>query len=728
MGPLRLSLDKPTEVNLRLGRGGSIEGRILDLDGEPVCGISVFASMRSYFAVASATPNRHGKFRLRGLAPGVYTLGSLPVGGVVSDLVAYLRTRFLGMPDGTRGSEIAGWNEPRVTYEVNEGKPIRGITMTLKTGAETVSGRVTAPGGQALSGVFVWIRGVSGFSYSARTDKDGGFGASRVPSGEVSVEVVFGNHRETRRLVKGDSRIDFIIPQSVLDAESQDETLRRTEPETPFHSATIRASGRVVNATTGQPITRFEVCISWETLQRSRAARPEASLLDRGCHSVHWERDVYYVDLSDEKPTDSFAFASGSSYTSFENPEGRFAVKGTHYVKGYLIVRTPGHFLEEIELPETLWSDVRIDDLMVRMTACPALEGVVKGPDGQSLANARVFGENDTPDVRTDTAGRFRIDSYPKDLPYLKVSCPGLAMGCVKLDAANWAQGPFLVELRPAATVRISVRGWFQGVEDLWAELQSEALPFPLKSDPLAGTLEAVFDNVPAGCVTVTVYEIGVSCARMLDHTLAVGVEEGKTALLGFDVPVSSACVEGTVLRGGRPAVSGQLSLSTADKTVPTQIRAFCSFEPDGSFRIAHLPAGSYELSVTLTTEKGVTYWSNHPVTLSEGEHIRKDIDIPAGTSSIVGRVPPPLPKPGCRFIVDILEGHVAAGEGEAMGCVEVGKDGVFQVDQLPVGTYTLRLREAEDPGVSGEPKRQWETHQTVQLEDSKEAVVEFML
>jgi protocatechuate 3,4-dioxygenase beta subunit len=65
-------------VELRFGRGGAIDGQLVDPGGRPAAGWSIIASSTRASTMVSTETDANGRFRLEALAPGLYEVQAMP--------------------------------------------------------------------------------------------------------------------------------------------------------------------------------------------------------------------------------------------------------------------------------------------------------------------------------------------------------------------------------------------------------------------------------------------------------------------------------------------------------------------------------------------------------------------------------------------------------------------------------------------------------------------------
>ena len=143
--------DKSEGLKLKLQPAGSISGRVLDPDGEPVEGCTVGLQQATGMG-NSATTDEKGRYRIGGLAPGKYLVGATSNNNMFP-FAPEIRT------DGTKEIHLAATYFPGVTdaksaqrVSVGPAAEVTGIDIRLvATPIISVSGKVTSipAGGKA---------------------------------------------------------------------------------------------------------------------------------------------------------------------------------------------------------------------------------------------------------------------------------------------------------------------------------------------------------------------------------------------------------------------------------------------------------------------------------------------------------------------------------------------------------------------------------------------------
>ena len=176
--------DKRTEVNLKLIPMGTITGRVLDPDGEPLEDMEVSAILIP--RTVTTTTDEKGVFKIAGLAPGKYRLRARPqpiqfpaeIRTDGSQEIHYARTYYPNAPDEATAARV----------EVTAGSETQGINIhPRRTALLCIRGVVRGiPSG--MKGINVQLLDVSGiYVSSAQTKADGTFEVWHVDSGKYKL-------------------------------------------------------------------------------------------------------------------------------------------------------------------------------------------------------------------------------------------------------------------------------------------------------------------------------------------------------------------------------------------------------------------------------------------------------------------------------------------------------------------------------------------------------------
>ncbi len=284
-------------LDLRLGGGQEVSGRVVGPLGQPVGGATVSLAPPGEFwrGDRSATSDSAGAFNIPGVSDGTYELKAthldygdgkaaapiavagapvagltveLPAGATVSGALRGLSLAELSRTGVTAFQEGGGWKQGTVSYDGRYriaglapgewtiaarldagGKQARG-RITLAAGAAEETLDLDFEGGVALSGqVRENGRGVDGAVVMVRGNDVAGGGTARTDySGRYRLE----------NLKRGSYRVEAFAPKSGL-RDNGTVTLDDADGELDFDLRATRIVGRVLEAGTGDPIAGAQV-------------------------------------------------------------------------------------------------------------------------------------------------------------------------------------------------------------------------------------------------------------------------------------------------------------------------------------------------------------------------------------------------------------------------------------------------------------------------------------
>jgi hypothetical protein len=212
--------DARTEVKLKLIPSGSIVGRVLDGDGQPMESVDVAAMIDSNQYYGGTTTDEKGNFRLGGLPPGKYRLRAKPQSPPFppeirtdgTEEVHYRRTFYPNVPDEPSAAAV----------EVGPGAETGGIEIHLLRGRVVrVSGVVTGipPASERVN---ITVQdGMAGFNSNALMKADGTFRIWRLDPGKYRITAhIFDTARTPLQsapleIEVGDSNIDNVALRMV---------------------------------------------------------------------------------------------------------------------------------------------------------------------------------------------------------------------------------------------------------------------------------------------------------------------------------------------------------------------------------------------------------------------------------------------------------------------------------------------------------------------------------
>jgi len=529
---------RPDPVEIVLGPGATISGRIVRRTGEGASGYYVLArnprKPSDGPGNTSATPEADGTFRIEGLRAGeTYDL-QLFGGGA-------------GFGPGPRKAGILAPADG-VEWVVEGTGRIEGSAVDGKTGqplgAFEVSYQADGPG---MGGVFRVGRGGGRFTGGAGEAQlvespDGRFALEEVPAGKWQVVVTAKGYQVGRAaaiVVEESTTTDGVevrvAPGSVLRGVVKDARSHRGIPD-----ARVRVRGETGDAGSSQGPGGLFTDVE---------GRFEAEGLAPGKVTVTAEHADYTAR------TESAVLAEGGS--SVEVALSRGSALG-------------GVVLSETRQPVA--------------GASVSLEG--GAPRGGA------FGGGD--ETTTDGAGRFRFDHLSPARYTLRANVPGQSSETAEAVVVEGEPVPDVtLVLSGGATLRGSVSGLPEtlrgavsisanGPRDFWAAVRTGP----------DGRFE--LSGVPAGQISVRASAGDFASGTMRSASASVTVAEGQTEAEVEVVFEGDGALSGRVTRGGKPVADARIVAGAAR----TGRSASGRTDETGAYRIEGLTPGEYEVWV----------------------------------------------------------------------------------------------------------------------------------
>jgi hypothetical protein len=581
MVEISVAAGRTSELELVLGRGVCLAGRVLDPSGAPLQGVSIESSSENpaYWSQANlrtASSDAAGAFRIQALAPGKVQ--------VRAELDGYVpQERDLG--------------------RLGEGEECAGIEFVLSRG-NALAGRVVwADGSPAEATVVVgskasWTRSrFQEVERSQKTAPDGKFRLSGLDAGPFRVEARSKKAEEV--LVKSEltgrerKKKKHVIWKAVAEGVTagRSDLLLTLAPG-------LELSGRVVDDL-GAPVTDFEV----------RAARMVPQPGGWWSRRDHFRRPFRATDGSFTLE----GIAEGDWELSVTGPQ--------HGSSAALHVDLPCEETVLLVLPR----EARVRGRVLDATGAPAARARVRA-EGLSQDPAAFL--EDEQGMRSDGSGAFEL--------------AGLSPGTVKLTAE--AQGrapsePLLLELVAGETRNDVVLRLRTGATIEGLVLGADGRPDHGRSVSVAnwsvghhsqhmtdeqGRFRA--SELPQGEL-----EVRAETEQGLRLHERVSVAEGETIQLRLQPPdVRLVRLHGRVSAGGRVLAGAHLSIQRQDCSGLD--RASTESDHEGAYELDLPGSGEYRLDLW-SSEMGQLSWSTRLV-VPESERFAFDIEVPLGRIS----------------------------------------------------------------------------------------------
>lgn len=513
-----------------LKRGLTVSGTVRNQQGEPVANASV-----------SRDPNKRvvSKYQdVRTDAQGRFEFRNVPPGQAVITVEAKGYAPSLAKLDLTM--------QPA------------SLDLQLEPG-HTIRVRVVDPQGKPLEGVWAWSRhwrGFATFMHEAKTDKDGRFAMGSAPRDEVRFEM-------------GKEGYFQIWDQPITAGTEVVLTLKPV----------LRVRGKVMDADTGRPITRFQMVPGFGR----KGAEP------------YWDR-MHAKTMP------------GSEYEcTFNFPRDGYLIRIE--AEGYAPAVSPTYSGEE--------GTVSFDFRLKYGGPQAGIRGTVKDSSGKPVAGAPValaigrrpiYVQNGNtadnqhyPSARTDESGSFSI-SFGEDVTaVVVVADQGFARA-----PGNRAAGPLDIRLEPwgqiEGVMKIGSRPAADEQAVLLDDRDFQALGVLLDyRSGVDNTGRFVIERVPAGTYRigreVIFNETGDSSMRGSTSVVPVVVKAGTTTRV--TIGGTGRAIMGRVAMPPGTTKPVDFTWGRNELTGPG-VQFPIILKSDGAFRVEDIPAGTYKLSIRI--------------------------------------------------------------------------------------------------------------------------------
>ncbi len=549
-----------------LRRGLSVAGRVIDEIGNPIAEATVAAGKYNYAGTQETKTDGRGAFTFRNLRLGEIQFSALAK----------------GRKPETRTVEVTP-DMPEILFRLGPGQTVRGI--------------VKAATGEPVEGVRISLESTHGgvsdtYQLELKSGKDGRFEWDGAP----------------------DEALNFCFLKTGYEAKRR-QTLKPNEDNVITLRQARKIEGRVLDAATEQPVTKFRV----------GSGR---------CYGT----DSFYADYPGMK--------------DYADANGRFTLRVSEEETGAVQAEAADYAAQVEPLPEAQNGVVQV---VLRLKPSAALRGVLVTADGAPVAGATVAIRSGPGDpmlslrnsrledggrrgkvVTTDAAGEFILPSPPESGTVIAVGEAGFGAapaqqvrdsGRLVLQPFGRVEGTFKSRGQPVAGQQFTLSMWDTGIAFDWGQYRAT-------TDENG---RFAIDKVPSGEGQV------VRLVRMSDNSWThnygadVTVRPGQTAQVAlgdsgatltgrirFETPPAAGeklSVEGglhTVL----PPLPGALSVEEARAYQQTpewkarnrQMKIFAvNMAEDGSWSADSVPPGTYMLDVR-ASKFGTHSWESPPI------------------------------------------------------------------------------------------------------------------
>ena len=656
--PFSLRPGQHLVLDLRLTRGATVTGRVVDGEGAPVAEADVGAVQdplmfgQGGFEVRATETGEDGTFELIAVAPGVTSIEV----------------------------EADGFLKTSENLQLAEGERIAGLELALDAGGQ-LAGIVLWQDRTPVVGVDVEVRfdasylgGMEAFNAmrgargDGETDEDGRFLVSGLGKGPFTVEV------EAEREEAGDRESTWKVRLSDVRPGGDDLELILSPP--------IGVTGRVVDDL-GDPAVAFKV------LAREKGGQGLMAGLGAETHSDDFENEAgeFFLDGLSAGAWELFAYGEG-----YGRPEAL-----------------------DVTLP---LADGEVVELVVERAA--VVVGRVVDPFGAGVSGATVglkqtladigrltMDEQPAPEATCDESGAFVLE--------------GLATGNLQLvaRAEGFASSePVSVELAPAETVEevlieLRVGGRLTGVvyDSAGKPDAGQSVLAQIPTDPLSqswantdGQGRFEIENMNPGTWQVMTFPSGSQDAQTGDDvdmndfgalfadmkfTMAE-IRDGEETHVELGAPPKDPVdVHGRIVADGAP-VDGALITFFADGGEGISMK-FTTSNTKGEFEMQLAGPGRYTVSVQKMLGTGQQQSIEYSRDIPEGPEHDLVLDLPV--AGISGRVvgPDGAPRGGTRITL-MVDGPIRNGSFTGGNYAEVvtEPDGTYELLWLRPGTYSV--------------------------------------
>jgi len=616
--PVKLAAgERKSNVLIVIPRGISVEGKVVDSAGRPIAGVAVNASEaeagganRFMIMLDGGAPRdvdvvrtgADGTFALQ-LKEGKYDLS------FQSD--SYARKRM-------RGYTVSGRPEP--------------IEVVLEPGSE-ISGRVIRADGSGVADARVSVFGPNQPpGEPAVTGPDGAFTIGNLEAGPTMI-VVF----------------------------KPEESIRENQPVTaPIRDLIIqlkaggKISGRVIDKSTGNPITDFQ------------------------------------AGLSGTRGGGGMVMVMPPNLRPFRSDDGAFILENLPAGQGQLIVRAPGYV--EAKVPGLRIEEGKmLSDVEVALETGVRLTGKVTGPEGTPLSAVEVESEGEDLgmpmrmrmpggiSVSTDPTGEYTLESLAPGEKTFIFSKEGYVSErkSIKLSGQEARLDVRLSRGRPITGMVVTEAGAPVGGANVFARsAQQDSSPRSARTEANG---EFQFDGLVPGRYTFTASKSGFASGELRDIDI-------NTA-----GPLRIVLKTGAVISGRVTGLPPSELSSTSVSASSSEGNARAAVDFNGTYRIEGAPTGT--VRVVASYQSMVGFKSAEPKTIEVSSGSEHAVDLQFDSGAVIrGRVTQVgHPSSNARVTFSPKDPSV-----QTRGSATTDRDGVYEVSGLADGEYRVSVLNME--------------------------------
>jgi uncharacterized GH25 family protein len=712
---------------LTIPNGIAVTGIVTDASGKPLSGVSV--------ASAPTPPSS------RGMVQRVIMGGGPP-----ADEDSVVRTdsegRFeIRVTEGTHDFSFKrdGFSTKHVRAKSITVSGPNTVEATLDPSVE-ITGRVVR-GGAGVENVGIFVFSMEGDSSEATTGPDGSFtlrnlspGPARVsmrkedelisenrsltaPARDVVIELPAGTRVSGRVIDKATRRplsafqvgistarsgggMVMMTPPVMKNVTSDDGTFTLDYVPAGAMNFVAQAPGYSttrlnLNVEENKPITDLEIELDMGVKLAGKVTGPDGTPVSDASVSLAF------------LPSSNTPVMRGQDKRTTTNSSGEFELDGLEAGEETIEVSHPKYLTER----KAVTLKGRDNKLDVQLSAGMKVSGVVVTEGGAPVADAEVSAftaGGAQRRTKTDTSGRFELDSLSKARYQFRASKTGLADGQIKdFDVSSGA--PLRLVMKSGAVVYGSVRGLTE------TELASAVVEAYSNDGSSNATIDANgqyrLEGVPSGTVRIQAVVMGRNFSgRKTSVPQTVEISAGGSQQLDLEFR-GDTVIKGRVSRNGKPIAGANVTFFP--RPGGPQTSTMVTADEQGNYSASGLEPGQYNVSVS-DMQRFSTYQTTYEVRGSS------TFDIEYSATGVRGRVvDASTHEPLGDARVQLRANNTGPDSPRFPARVSAtDANGVFMLDSIPTGSYTLS---ADKTGFGNYSK-------TIQVGDSDLADVELPL